>query len=143
MKKRTIIFLGLFLALTQTSFSQKVKLKKRKVLLDGKEILSYEKRGFGTEITFYSLKNNEEIAEMYQENNGTNTYIEDDYKVMFFSTSEIKIESSRIHSRGWKYVIKLLIKNKVLDVNGQIDSEKLKKFAKKYDENITNRTIRY
>ena len=140
MKKRTIMFFTMLLVLTQTSFGQNVKFKKGKVLVDGKEILTLDRQL--TEATFYSLEDNEEILYLKHESNGTPHYLEDDYIIIFFSNEEIKIETSRI-SGSRKKILKTLIKNKVLDLNGKIDLEKLKKFAKKYDENITNRTVRY
>ncbi|WP_431164588.1 hypothetical protein [Tenacibaculum halocynthiae] len=144
MKKKLVASIAVILLFTSFGYSQKVRFKKGKVIVDKKEILSYEKNGFlGSEITLYSLDGENEIAEMFHERNGTNSYQEDDYKKLFFTNEEIKIESGRIKFRGWKYVIKLLIRNKVLGMDGKINLAKLKKFAKKYDENITNRTVRY
>ena len=62
---------------------------------------------------------------------------------MFFSEDEIKVETSQFNGMGWKRVIKQIIRSKVLDMDGNINSVKLKKFARRFDENITNRTIRY
>ncbi len=141
--KYLLLTFSLFISILTYSQKIKVKFKKGKVLVNGTEILIYEKRELGDEFIIYSIKNREEIADMVQMNNGTSAYLEGDYKRMYFNNEEIKIESSRIYSKGWKYVIKLLIKNKVLDMTGKVNLERLQKFAKKYDENITNRTIRY
>jgi len=140
---KNLLLLVIAIVISSYGYSQKVKLKKGKVLVDGKEILKYEKQSLGSEITLYSLEDEDEIADFIHDRNGTNSYVEDDFKKLFFSRDEIKIESSRLRARGWKYIIKTLLKNKVLDLEGNIDTEKLKKFAKKYDENITNRTVRY
>ncbi|WP_425659553.1 hypothetical protein [Tenacibaculum ascidiaceicola] len=143
MNKKFLLSIAFTILTSSLIFSQKIKFKKGKILVDGKEILKYEKRGFGTEITFYSLDNNDEVANMFQEDNGTHNYLDDDYKKMFFAKDEIWVESSRVRARGWKYMVKLLLENNVLDNEGNINSKNLKKFAKKYDENITNRTVRF
>lgn len=142
MKKRTIMFFTMLLVLTQTSFGQNVKFKKGKVLVDGKEILTVEKQFFGPETTFYSLESEDEVLYLKLEDGGTVHYHDDDYMILFFSGEDVKLESSRL-VRTAKKIIQILIKEKVLNGNGEIDSEKLKKFTKKYDENITNRTVRY
>ncbi|CAM1369763.1 conserved hypothetical protein [Tenacibaculum litoreum] len=143
MNKKFLLSIAFTILISSLGFSQKIKLKKGKVLVDGKEILKYEKRGLGTEITFYSLINDNEVADMKIEDNGTLHFQDDDYRKMFFSEDEIKIETSSFNGRGWKYVIKQLLKSKVLNIKGEIDYERLKKFAKKHDENITNRTVRF
>ncbi|RSC93440.1 hypothetical protein [Tenacibaculum singaporense] len=143
MNKKFLLSIAFTILISSLGFSQKIKLKKGKVLVDGKEILNYQKRGLGTELILYSLDSKDEIVNMFQENNGTHSYLDDDYKKMFFTKDEIWVESSRVSTRGWKYMIKLLLENNVLDNEGSINSKNLKKFAKKYDENITNRTVRF
>ncbi|AZJ35136.1 hypothetical protein [Tenacibaculum singaporense] len=143
MNKKLLLSIAFTILISSLGFSQKIKLKKGKVLVDGKEILNYEKRGLGTELILYSLDSKDEIVNMFQENSGTHSYLDDDYKKMFFTKDEIWVESSRVSNRGWKYMIKLLLENNVLDNEGNINSKNLKKFAKKYDENITNRTVRF
>lgn len=140
MNKKFLLSIALTILVSSLGFAQKVKFKKGKVLVDGKEILKIERQG--TEATLYSLEGDDEVIYLNYESNGTLHYHEDDYVVIFFSKEEIKVETSRIKGSR-KRVIKALIKNKVLDMNGVINLEKLKKFAKKYDENITNRTVRY
>ncbi|WP_299107201.1 hypothetical protein [uncultured Tenacibaculum sp.] len=140
MNKKFLLSIALTILVSSFGFAQKVKFKKGKVLVDGKEILKIERQG--TEATLYSLEGDDEVIYLNYESNGTLHYHEDDYVVIFFSKEEIKVETSRIKGSR-KRVIKALIKNKVLDMNGEINLEKLKKFAKKYDENITNRTVRY
>lgn len=140
MNKKFLLSIALTILVSSLGFAQKVKFKKGKVLVDGKEILKIERQG--TEATLYSLEGDDEVIYLNYESNGTLHYLEDDYIVIFFSKEEIKVETSRIKGSR-KRVIKALIKNKVLDMNGEINLEKLKKFAKKYDENITNRTVRY
>ena len=64
------IFTVLFLMLSIASFSQKVKLKKDKVLIDDVEVYNYEKEGFM--YTFSTLSSVEFISVLitkYQERN--------------------------------------------------------------------------
>lgn len=137
---KTLFVVALAILSSLFSNAQKVKFKKGKVLVDGKEILKIERQG--SEATFYSLDGDDEVFYLNYENNGTLHYHNDDYVLIFFSDEEIRVETSKIGGSR-KRVVKTLIKNKVLDLSGKINSEKLRKFAKKYDENITNRTVRY
>ena len=143
MNKKLVLSIAFTILLTAVGFSQKIKLKKGKVLVDGKAIMKYERQGLGAKITLYSLDNDDEIIDMLAKGNETPHCRGDDYCMMFFSEDEIKVETSQFNGMSWKRVIKQIIRSKVLDMDGNINSEKLKKFARKYDENITNRTVRY
>ena len=132
--KKSIISLFV-LVLSISAFAQKVKIKKGFVLLDNVKIFKIEKDK--TSYTLSDLNDNEIIfAKRY----GTVAY--NDYTKVLFSQLDISLETSE----NWyfsKYFIKILLKQKVINEKGELDEEKARMFAKKYDENITNRTIRY
>ena len=132
----------LMLCMTMASFGQKIKFKKDKVLVDGKEMFNFERRALGTEISIYNLGTDDEIIYMIHNNNETPQYQQDDFTKMVFIEEDVIIESTNLVG-SWKRMIQTLIKQKVIDENGKINVEKLGKFRKKYDENITNRTVRY
>ena len=50
--------------------------------------------------------------------------------------AEIKLNKS------WKSIISWLMKNKIINNQGEVNNDKVELFIKNYDENITNRTIR-
>lgn len=147
--KHSIIAGFLITTLFNFGYSQEVEIKQDKVLLDGKAILKYEKINM-MEHSFYSLENDDEILLFKSFDNETPKYIEDDFFVLNFLMERVKIETqdfSKIASfmnskKSMQKLIKWLIKDKVLTVDGKIDVEKLEIFFDKYDENITNRTMR-
>ncbi len=138
----------LVITFTTISFAQKIKIKKNEVTVDGTHILNYEKSS-GYNFSIYDL-NDDEIIFFKYHNNETSEYYDDDYFILQFFNEDMKIETTE---SGWvpislstkKYAQKFLgwlMKEKVMDKTGQINAEKLKRFAQKYEENITNRTIR-
>ena len=46
-------------------------------------------------------------------------------------------------NKPFKKIIEWMIKKKVITEEGAVDTDKLELFVKNYDENITNRTVRY
>jgi hypothetical protein len=130
-------------------FSQEVKIKKDKIFVDGNLFLKYEKINVNTH-SVYDLDDNEILFVSFKDNE-TPQYLDDDFYILNFTTEKIKIESSdysRIASfmnskKTMQKMIKWLLKDKVINKYGTINSEKLELFFEKYDENITNRTIRY
>lgn len=72
--------------------------------------------------------------------NETTGYIEDDFIKIHFVDLDLVCEISS--GFGRKAIINKLLKEKVLSLDGKLNEEKAKKFVKKYDENITNRTVR-
>jgi AAA+ superfamily predicted ATPase len=131
-----------------STYSQEVEIKKDKVLLDGKEILRYEKENIFNQ-SFYSLTDDEEILHFRFSNNETQQYLEDDYFILDFLKEKIKVESSEVYRatvimssrKSSEKLIKWLLKDKVLNTDGTINSEKLDNFHQKYNEDITNRTM--
>jgi hypothetical protein len=130
--------------------AQEVEIKKDKVLLDGKEILRYEKENVSNQ-SYYSLTDDEEILHFRFSDNETQQYLEDDYFILNFLKEKVKVESTETYRatvlmssrKSSEKLIKWLLKDKVLNTDGTINSEKLDNFYDKYNENITARTVRY
>jgi hypothetical protein len=141
MKNLIYLSLTLFFAfIGQSTNAQEVKLKKDQILVDEKPTFEYDKSGF--EFHIYKLGTKDEIIYILHNNNSTQQYLEDDYKKIIFLNQKVTIESSVFRARGFKYIVELMLKEKVLDLEGNISTDNLEKFAAKYNENITERTIR-
>lgn len=130
-------------------FTQEVEIKDDKVLLDGKQILKAEKINM-VEYSFYNLKSDDEILLYRQMDNETSRYQDDDYYVLNFLTEKIKVESNDFYKiasfmnskKSMEKLIKWLLKEKVLTNDGELNPDRLAIFKEKYDQNITERTIR-
>lgn len=77
--------------------------------------------------------------------------LNDDYILLNFLTQRTKVETSNLGfitkmtfsgNKVMEMLIKWLSKEKVVNENGDIVKEKLDIFYQKYNENITERTIR-
>ena len=131
--------------------AQEVEIKDDKVLLDGTPILKYEKINV-SQHSFYSLDSDEEILLFKWHDNETYQYRDDDYIILNFLTAKIKIETtSEEHvvaglgmnsKKNMQKLIKWLLKEKVLDSKGNLNTDKLQIFYDKYNEDITQRTSR-
>lgn len=146
--KKLLIFSLLVLSFN-FYFTQEVEIKDDKVLLDGKQILKAEKINM-IEYSFYNLKSDDEILLYRQMDNGTSRYQDDDYYVLNFLTEKVKVESNDFYKiasfmnskKSMEKLIKWLLKEKVLTIDGELNSDRLAIFKEKYDQNITERTIR-
>lgn len=147
--KKILTLALLFLA--HVSFSQEITIKDEKVLLEDQQILKSEKINI-LEYSFYSLEDDEEILYFRRHDNETKDYTDDDYFILNFPTEKIKLEStnySRIMSgigansrKNMEKLLNWLLKEKVLDKDGNINKERLINFYEKYNENISERTVR-
>ncbi|WP_298902621.1 hypothetical protein [uncultured Psychroserpens sp.] len=139
--KNTLLLLTALFCFTNMN-AQKIKLKKGFVLVDGEKKFEYEKGDGGTELSLFTLGKETEILFMLKNKNETVGYLDDDFKQITFINEKQKLETATYRSYPHKWFIKKLIKEKVLELDGKINSKKLNIFFSKYDENITNRTIR-
>lgn len=151
MKIKFLVSMAIF-AITSFSVSaQEVEIKDDKVLLDGKQILKYEKINI-FQHSFYSLDDNEILLYKYNDNE-TKQYSQDDYLVLNFLTEKTKVETKDImratsgmgmnSRKNMEKLVGWLLKEKVIDANGVLNPEKVQIFFEKYDQNITERTVRY
>ncbi|WP_027373500.1 hypothetical protein [Chryseobacterium sp. UNC8MFCol] len=130
-------------------FSQNVTIKDDKVLLDGKQILKAEKLSLA-QYSFFSMKNDDEILMYKYMDNETPSYISDDYFILNFLTEKVKVESGDLGKvsnfmnsrKGMEKIIRWLLKERVINHDGELNSDRLAVFKEKYDENITARTLR-
>lgn len=130
---------------------REVEIDGDKVLLNGKVILKYEKINVA-EHSFFTL-NDDEIISYQLMDNGTPKIIEDNYFIINFLEQKTKVESTNfsrfisglgMNSRkNMQKLIGWLLKDKVLNEDGTLNPEKIETFFAKYNEDITNRTIRY
>ena len=138
--KKTLTLLAL---LTFSNFinAQDIKLKKKKVLFDGIEVLSYEREDSGVfQIHFYDLKNNDEILFLKRNDNETPINYDDDYTQIKFIGLKKGLELKQ--QKSWTGYLEWLVKNKVINNDGTINEEKADTLIQNYDENITKRTVR-
>ncbi|WP_106917392.1 hypothetical protein [Chryseobacterium aurantiacum] len=130
-------------------FSQDVTIKDDKVLLDGKQILKAEKIN-AAQYSFFSMKGDEEVLLYKYMDNETPRYVNDDYFILNFLTEKIKIESTDMakianfmnSKKGMEKLVRWLLKERVINHDGELNSERVAVFKDKYDENITERTLR-
>ena len=127
-------------------FSQKVKLKKEKVIIDDVETYNFEKEGLS--ITFSTLTSKEFITVLsttYQERNPNyySTPNPSKYCIQPLLNKEVNtikfLESGRelFTDLSDKEIIKAVYKANLVDENGKIDEEKLNIFINKYNnENL-------
>ncbi|WP_284462352.1 hypothetical protein [Chryseobacterium sp.] len=130
-------------------FSQDVTIKDDKVLLDGKQILKAEKIN-AAQYSFFSMKDDEEVLLYKYMDNETPRYVSDDYFILNFLTEKTKIESTDLgkianfmnSKKGMEKLVRWLLKERVINHDGELNSERVAIFKDKYDENITERTLR-
>lgn len=136
---RTLLLSLVLLSVSGYSFSQKVKLKKNTIYLDGNEFLSFEKKSHGSEFVIYELNTKNELFSAIGNLGDFNDDSDDIYK-LFFTASEKSMEYSPPY---WnKQLILWLLEQEVLTYEGTIDESKIDVFIKKYDEKLTERTLR-
>ncbi|WP_347216314.1 hypothetical protein [Chryseobacterium sp.] len=129
-------------------FSQDVTIKDDKVLLDGKQILKAEKINVA-QYSFFSMKDDEEVL-MYKFMNNDTHRLDDNYFILNFLTEKTKVESTDLtkianfmnSKKGMEKLVRWLLKERVINKDGELNSERVAIFKEKYDENITQRTLR-
>ncbi|AKK73131.1 hypothetical protein HX13_00265 [Chryseobacterium sp. P1-3] len=130
-------------------FSQEVTIKDDKVTVDGKQILKAEKINLA-QYSFFSMKNDDEVLLYKYMDNGTPSYVNDDFFILNFLTAKVKVESTDLGKvsnfmnsrKGMEKVVRWLLKERVLTPDGELNPDRLAIFKEKYDENITARTHR-
>ena len=130
----------LLLLYSGSGFSQtKVKLKKNTVYLNGEEFLSFEKKSHGAELVVYELNTKNELFSAIGNLGDPNIDSDDIYKLIFAESGK----SMEYSPPYWnKRLIQWLLEQEVLTSDGTINEEKLDSFIKKYDEKLTERTLR-
>ncbi|MCQ9637048.1 hypothetical protein MP477_19055 [Chryseobacterium sp. WG23] len=143
--------LALFLLMISCNlyFSQDVVIKDNKVMLDGKQILKAEKISLA-QYSFFSMKNDDEILLYKYMDNETPSNVRDDFFILNFLTEKVKVESTDLGKvsnfmnsrKGMEKVLRWLLKERVINYDGELNPDRVAVFKEKYDENITERTLR-
>jgi len=115
----------------------KFKYKKGYVFVQKKEVL---KLRYSIGYFYVSdLNTGEEMMYFRINDNETPSYFDDDYVKVFFNDSEKEFES-KSHQR---ILMAQMINEDVFDSDWNLVEENVDKFIRKYDENISNRTVRF
>ncbi|KYH04898.1 hypothetical protein A1704_16310 [Chryseobacterium cucumeris] len=130
-------------------FCQDVTIKDDKVLLDGKQILKAEKINVA-QYSFFSMKNDEEVLLYRYMDNETPSYVSDDYFILNFLTEKVKVKSTDIgkianfmnSKKGMEKLVKWLLKERVINHDGELNADRVAIFKDKYNENITEIILR-
>jgi len=128
-------YIAALLLTTATLSAQEVKLKKEVVYVDGVETFSFDKKSMGSELHVYKLNTKEELVNMSEDNNKTESKVDDGKKLTFPQQNTI-VQSKNLHGRDWNFLIALLIQEKVMDLKGTINPDNLRRFKGKYDDNV-------
>ncbi|AWA30939.1 hypothetical protein HYN48_13115 [Flavobacterium magnum] len=132
--KKAYYSLIIFIFFVCNLHAQDIKFDDNKVLVDKTERFDFVRKSMGTEFSLYKLNTKDEIIYMTSERNGTDRYFDDDFRRITFVEQKITIESSRLKFDSWKAIIKLLLEDKVIDFEGNIDAERLERFSAKYND---------
>lgn len=126
-----------------TSFlcAQEIKLKKEIVYFNDSPTFSYIKKGMGNELQVFKLNTSEVIFTIVVDNNSTESQV-DDFKQIFFSEQKTTISSKNFRNRNYEFLVDLLFKEKVIDLNGKVDTSNLKRFKEKYNDNSAYQMMR-
>lgn len=140
MKLKNLLLLLITIISYNVVNAQKVKLKNEFIYIDGVKVFKYEKNAGEGWLSIYDLDSDDEIIFIRENNNGTSGYRNDDYTQYKFLKEDIVIEISTY--TYWKNHVKFLYENKCFDLDGNTDKKKIQNTFDKFDENITDRTIK-
>jgi hypothetical protein len=150
---KRLLLSALLMTGLSSAFAQELEIKDDKVLLDGKAILKYEKIN-SRQHSFYTLDGENELMMYKWNDNESPQYLEDDFFSLNFLVEKVKVESNQSRSqtisgvgmnsrKNMEKLVKWLLKEKVLNTDGSLNPTKVQVFYDKYNENITQRTVRY
>ena len=133
-----LITCAIILATAQETSAKDIEFNQKKGFISIKKINVFKLKCASGYCNIYDLNTDEEIMYMYINENETPQNMDDDYIKVYFTKSKKSFET-----KLWLQVImEKLINEKILNSNWQIDSDRVDEFIAKYNENITNRTIR-
>lgn len=124
--KRFVILICALLSFTAICNAQAVKLKNNTIYLDGKETWSFDRNESKTEYFIYELGTKKEIINIIS--------LEGGFKRVLFVDSRKHMKTKNAF---WgKTLIQWMLEQKVLNVNGALDDNKVDLFIAKYDEQV-------
>lgn len=135
-----LFYLAVLVLSISTLSAQTVKLKKDIVYVNDAPTFSFDKKSMGNELYVYRLDTKEELLSMVADNNKTESKV-DDSKEIIFAKQKTTIASKNFRSRGYEFLIALLIEEKVMNLKGEINSDNLIRFKAKYDDGNVNKTM--
>ncbi len=138
---KSLRFILVLVFFTTFLFAQEIKLKKEIVYVGDTPTFSFTKKAMGNELYVYKLNSKEELFTMFVDNNNTESKV-DDSKRIVFDLQKTTIISKNFRSRNYEFMIGLLLEEKVIEPNGDINVDNLKRFKLKYDDNNVNHTMR-
>lgn len=127
----------LIVAVTHQISAQKIEFKNNMVVIENKPIFSFDKKAMNNEFYLFKLNSKEELLILQHQHVGADTGAQDDFKKIIFPNQKVTIESRVLQKKNWKFLVQLLIDEKVIDTDGNIDIRNLERFSGKYDEKIT------
>ncbi|MCJ7934700.1 MAG: hypothetical protein MUW56_14000 [Chryseobacterium sp.] len=130
-------------------FSQEIVIKDDKVLLDGKQILKAEKIN-AAQYSFFSMKDDEEVLLYRYMDHETPRYVNDDDFILNFLTEKTQVESTAMAKtahfmnsrKGMEKLVRGLLKERMINHDGELNPERVAVFKDKYHENITEIPLR-
>lgn len=147
------IISGLLIIMLSTllGMGQKIEISENKVFINDTHVLNY-KQVSPVEAVVTALSSDEIVSLRFLDN-GTARYTADDYFIISFFQHKQRVESSNYSlsvqglginmRKNMEKLLQNLVRYKVMLDDGSMDEDFLEKFVIKYDENITQRTIRY
>lgn len=149
MKKLLLLLLSIVISIALNAQTVELNKKDNTISIDGSTVLKYKKK----QLVNWSIynTNGEELVYFTILDNGTPNYKDDDYYAITFIAQNVRVESndySNIQTffnfnKALQKFVTWLVEEKVMNIDGSINEEKVNVFYRKYDQNITNRTIRY
>ncbi len=135
--KRSIVT-ALVCLCASVGFSQKVKFKKDVVLVDEKELFTFEQGGVFGAVSYdlSELNSKKLIVSLVSNNAGTHMEMSDDYTVIKFMTVGKRIE---IHGGDVREGVKLLLKHGVISKEGILDESKIDLFVANFDDRASEK----
>ena len=95
----------------------------------------------GNELKVFKLNTSEVIFTIVVDNNATESKV-DDFKKIIFSEQKTVISSKNFRNRNFEFLVDLMLKEKVIDVAGNVEIDNLKRFKEKYNENNVYQMMR-
>jgi hypothetical protein len=139
--KLKFILLPLLLFVFGNAYSQKVTIKDDIIYIDDSIFLKSKTSRGGVEFSVLDANSGNELIFMKRYDNETQGYTQDDYLAIHFIEFKLKLETKNL--RMWKNTISWMLENGIFEENGSLNREKVENFVEKYNENITDRTIRW
>lgn len=137
---KSLSFIATLFLIANFVAAQEVKLKKEIVYVVGAPTFNFAKKAMGNELYVYKLNTKEELLNIVVDNNNTESKVDDSKKIVF-PQQKTTIESKNFRSRGYDFLISLLLEEKVFDLKGDINSDNLIRFKAKYDDGNINHTM--